>query len=218
MSSSMAKCKALHLNTGNSRCEYIRRRIPQEQPRWEELRGSDGQKAGHKPAVYSSSLEDKQYPGLQQKRDGWQGEEGDFLLLLYPPKDLSGVLRLRLGPPLQERCQTVGAGPEESHKGDQRTGVPLLWRQTWACLARSSRENCQGLKGAYKQEGDQFFTWSNRNRTRGNGFKLKERIFRLDVRKMLGWWGAGACCSESLCVSSMEAFKARMNKILGSLI
>jgi len=31
----------------------------------------------------------------------------------------------------------------------------------------------QYVKGAYKQEGEQLFTWSNSDRTRGNGFKLK---------------------------------------------
>ena len=36
----------------------------------------------------------------------------------------------------------------------------------------------QYLKGAYNQEGDQLFTWSDSERTRGNGFKLKEGRFR----------------------------------------
>jgi len=41
----------------------------------------------------------------------------------------------------------------------------------------------QYLKGAYKQEGDQLFTQSDSNTTRGNGFKVKEGRIRLDVRK-----------------------------------
>ena len=40
----------------------------------------------------------------------------------------------------------------------------------------------QYLKGAYKQEGSQVFERVDNGRTRGNGFKLKEGRFTLDVR------------------------------------
>jgi len=39
----------------------------------------------------------------------------------------------------------------------------------------------QYLKGAYKQEGDWLFTWSDSDSTRENSFKWKERRFRLNV-------------------------------------
>ena len=40
----------------------------------------------------------------------------------------------------------------------------------------------QYLKGVYKHEGSKLFTRVNSDRTRKNGFKLKEGNFRLDVR------------------------------------
>ena len=40
----------------------------------------------------------------------------------------------------------------------------------------------QYLKGPYKQEESQLFERVDNSRTRGNGFKLKEGRFRLDVR------------------------------------
>ncbi|KAK4824765.1 hypothetical protein QYF61_018499 [Mycteria americana] len=39
------------------------------------------------------------------------------------------------------------------------------------------------IKGVYKKDGESFFTKARSDRTRGNGFKLKESRFRLDIRK-----------------------------------
>ena len=40
----------------------------------------------------------------------------------------------------------------------------------------------QYLKGAYKQEEEQLFTWVDSGRTGGNGFKLRQGRFGLDIR------------------------------------
>ena len=80
----------------------------------------------------------------------------------------------------------------------------------------------QYLKGAYKQEGNQLFERVDNSRTRGNGLKLREGRFRLDVRgkfftmRVVRCWNS---CPERLWMPrpSLEVFKARLDGALGSL-
>jgi len=55
----------------------------------------------------------------------------------------------------------------------------LQKRRLWGDL----RAAFQYLKGPYKRAGDGLCTRTCSDRTRGNGFKLKEGRFRLDIRK-----------------------------------
>ena len=79
----------------------------------------------------------------------------------------------------------------------------------------------QYLKGAYKQEGEWLFTRVDSDKTRGNGFKLRQGRVRLDIRRnlftqrVMRHWNrlpnkvVGAPC--------LEVLKARLDGALGSL-
>ena len=80
----------------------------------------------------------------------------------------------------------------------------------------------QYLKGAYKQEGIRLFMRVDSDRTRGNGFKLRQGRFRLDIRRkfftrrVVTHWNR--LPKEAVDASSLEAFKARLDVALGSLV
>ena len=76
----------------------------------------------------------------------------------------------------------------------------------------------QYLKGAYKQEGKQLFTRLDSNRTRGNGFKLIQGRFRRKffTQRVVTHWNK--LPKVIVDAPSLEAFKARLDVALGSLV
>ncbi|KAK4829894.1 hypothetical protein QYF61_007286 [Mycteria americana] len=80
----------------------------------------------------------------------------------------------------------------------------------------------QYLKGTYKTDGDNFFSKACYDRTRGNGFKLKEGRFRLDTRKtfftmrVVKHWNR--LPREVVDAPSLETFKVRLDGALSNLI
>ena len=77
------------------------------------------------------------------------------------------------------------------------------------------------LKGSYRKEGGRHFSRVCGYRIRGNGFKLKEGRFMLDIRKksfmvrVVRHWNRLPCDIDAPC---METFKMRLGKVLGNLI
>ena len=80
----------------------------------------------------------------------------------------------------------------------------------------------QYLKGVYKQEGERLFTRVDSDRTRGNGFKLRQGRFRLDLRRnfltqrVVTHWNR--LPKDVVDAPSLEAFKTRLDVALCSLV
>ncbi|KFQ52667.1 hypothetical protein N333_04065, partial [Nestor notabilis] len=78
------------------------------------------------------------------------------------------------------------------------------------------------LKGAYKDAGKGLFIRDSSGRTRGNGFKLKQTNFRLDIRKKFftvrvvrHWNGLP---KEVVNAPTLAVFKARLDRALGDIV
>jgi len=75
------------------------------------------------------------------------------------------------------------------------------------------------LKGAYKKAGDTLFSRACCDRTRGNGFKLKEGRFRLDIKKKFFTMRVmNRLPREVADASSLETFKVRLEGVLSNLV
>ncbi|GAB0182368.1 hypothetical protein GRJ2_000702100 [Grus japonensis] len=80
----------------------------------------------------------------------------------------------------------------------------------------------QYLKGAYRKTGEGLFIRECSDRTRRNGFKLKEGRFRLDIRKkfitvrVVRHWNR--LPREVVDAPSLEVFKARLDEALGNVV
>ncbi|KFP89808.1 hypothetical protein N311_04415, partial [Apaloderma vittatum] len=80
----------------------------------------------------------------------------------------------------------------------------------------------QYLKGTYRKAGEGLFTRVSTDRTRGNGFKLKENRFRLDLRKKFFSTRVARLWNklprDVVAAPSLEGFKAKLDGALSSLI
>jgi len=80
----------------------------------------------------------------------------------------------------------------------------------------------QYLKGAYRKDGENIFSRACCDRTRSNGFKLREGRFRLDIRKKFftmrveKHWNR--LPREVVEAPSLEVSKARLDGALSSLV
>ena len=118
----------------------------------------------------------------------------------------------------------------KGHKDHQRAGAPFLRIQAERVgIVQPGEEKAAGRsncalpvpEGAYRKAGEGLFIRECSDRTRGNGFKLKEGRFRLDSRKkffpvkVVRHWHR--LPEEVVDAPSLEVFKARLDGALSNL-
>jgi len=80
----------------------------------------------------------------------------------------------------------------------------------------------QYVKGSYRKDGENIFSRACYDKTRSNGFKLKEGRFRLDIRKkfftmkVVKQWHR--LPRELVDAPSLETFKVKLDGALSNLV
>ena len=172
------------------------------------------------------SPESQPYPELNHRKHGQQFEGGDLASLLCNGETSSWVLcpnvesrrDIDLLEHIQRRATKMTQGMEHLSYKDrlrQLEQFSLEKRRLWGDLIVAF----QYLKRNKRKEGDRLFSRICCDRTREDGFKLKECRLRLYIRKqsftirVVRHWNR-----LSREVPSPETFTARLNQALGNLI
>ncbi|KAK4812137.1 hypothetical protein QYF61_000978 [Mycteria americana] len=171
--------------------------------------------------------------GCMKSSVGSRSREGILPLCsaLVRPCTAPAVLPPALGSPAQEghgavvrvqrRATKMMQGLEHLSCEDRRRGLGLSSlekRRLWGDLIAAF----QYLKGAYREDGDRLFSKACCERTRSDGFKLREGRFRPDLRKKFftmrvvrHWHRLPREVVEAL---SLGTFKVRLDGTLSNLV
>jgi len=122
---------------------------------------------------------------------------------------------------VQRRATKIIRGLEHLSSEERLTELGLFSLEKRR-LQEDLRAAFQYLKGPYRKDGENLFSRACCDRTRSNGFKLREGRFRLDVRKkyctmrVVKHWNRFP--REVVDAPSLETFKARLHGALSNLV
>ncbi|GAB0208350.1 hypothetical protein GRJ2_003300700 [Grus japonensis] len=226
-----AKCKVLHMGQCNPKHEYrLGREWIESSPKEKDL----GVLVDENMSWQCALAAQKANHVLGCVKRGVTSRSREVILPLYsalvrPPP---GVLRPALWGPqyrrdmellerVQRRATKLIGGLEHLSYEDRLRELGLFSlekRRLWGDLIAAF----QYLKGAYRKDGEGLFIRECSDRTRGDGFKLKEGPFRLDIRKkffpvrVVRHWNR--LPREVVDAPSLEVFKTGLDEALGNVV
>jgi len=232
-----AKCKVLHLGQGNPQYQYREgSEWMESSPTKKDLGILVGKKLdmSQQRMLAVQQVSSHSYPRLHKKKHDQQVEGGDspsllhfvrpnleYHIQLWSPQHKTDMDLLEW---VQRRATKIRAscmGRLEHLSYEERLIELGLYSLEKKRLQEDLIAAFQYTKGTCKKDGESLFTKVCSDRTRGNGFKLKEGRFKSDIRKkfftmrVVRHWNR--LLREDVGAPSLELFKAMLDRALSNL-